>query len=286
MTSLFRLRVWPRVAALFAICSMLYAGTCQHGAHRLNAKSPVEMTALRPASQLEAKRGSAQQPRKEGSASRITDSDSAIQRSAVSGDRVKRSTSSPSLTLPRQRLPTIAEDTIEPYSPKSLQLSAECKIPLCQSISEYSSNQQLHEAPELSAIERLLKRLQSIDINDVEAYGRCLREVAKATSPASATRVQSVLAQEYLRLYGARKGAEAPLVFRGILRSIKTIQADLAHFQRILGKEAPVTSSICFPICGCCEETLKVDLERVDRIKRCYPGMVEAVVQAVQSIED
>ena len=39
MTSLSRLRAWPRVAALFIICSVLHAGTCQHGAHRLNVKA-------------------------------------------------------------------------------------------------------------------------------------------------------------------------------------------------------------------------------------------------------
>ena len=38
MTSLSRLSAWPRVAALFTICFVLHAGTCQHGTHRLRVK--------------------------------------------------------------------------------------------------------------------------------------------------------------------------------------------------------------------------------------------------------
>ena len=40
MTSLFRSGAWPRVAALFTVCFVLHAGTCQHSAHRLQVNAP------------------------------------------------------------------------------------------------------------------------------------------------------------------------------------------------------------------------------------------------------
>ena len=186
--------------------------------------------------------------------------------SSSSGHRrykpIKRASSlSPPLT--RQPLPVISEDKVL----KDFDSSADSKT------------DKLHQGPALPSLESLLKQLQVIDMDDLKAYADCLEAIAKTVSPSSVARVQNALGQVHHELKKAPKGAEDSLAIRRILKIIGTIQADLAHFQRILGEEVPATSSVCCS--GCCEETPEIDFHRVGKIVRTYPGMAEAVVVKV-----
>ena len=251
------------------------------------------------ASQLEEKHGSAQQSVKQthtpqhlvGSAAPM------LQSSAASGGVAAGKTASPTLSLiSKQPCPIILEDdyperlkpsAMSPHSNfESSSKAVEHKNLLDHDIAEYASDR-LYGAnskdrqPPPPSIDSLLKRLQNLENHDLEAYADCLEAIAKTVSPASATRVQSALAKVYhvlLKTFGSVMG---PLVLKDILGDIKTMQVDLAHFQRILGEEAPATSSTCFSVCGCCEETFKVDFKRISSVVRHYPAMAAAVVPVV-----
>ena len=129
--------------------------------------------------------------------------------------------------------------------------------------------QQARQVPPLS-IESLFQQLLTLD---------CM---AKTVTPSSATRTYSALDKAYARLSEARKSAKEPLIFKHVLERINTIQADLAHFYRILGKEVS-TPSVCFFACRSSEKALQIDFKRVSKIVKHYPKMAEAVVPTVLS---
>ena len=272
----------------------------------LSVKTPAEAPSstastkvISSAAQPEGKHDSAQQSRNQTTTPQhLAHAAPMLQSTASSRGDIADKKASPALSfISKQPQPIVLErDYPERFKPGAISphhhaqgnypLATEHKKPLDHITAKFASDKlqsadSKNRQPPLPSIESLLKRLQNIDIHDLMAYADCLKAIAKTTSPASAKRVQNALEKAYHRLHGTRKDVRDPVVLKHTLKVIETAQADLAHFQRIIGEEAPATSSTCFPTCGCCEETFTVDFERVDRVVRHYPAMAAIVVPVV-----